>query len=95
MQIHLGVSADGRKLAIGTPLSANSDGAESVGAVRVYEYVSLTWTLMGLTVYGDNAGDLLGSAVAVSGDGSIIAIGAPGADDGAGRVVVKEWNEGR
>jgi hypothetical protein len=48
--------------------------------VRVYEYVSKTWTLMGLTVYGDNAGDLLGSAVAVSGDGSIIAIGAPGAD---------------
>jgi hypothetical protein len=96
LRTNLGVSDDGLTLAIGTPLSTNDDDEVSAGATKVYRYVSKTWTQLGSAFAGINAGDLLGSAVDVSGDGARVAIGSPGwgkNDDSLGRVAVYQWND--
>jgi hypothetical protein len=58
--------------------------AEESGAVYVYTRSGSTWTA-GAYVKGSNtdAGDEFGSAVALSGDGRTIAVGAHGEDSGA------------
>ena len=95
LRTNLGVSDDGLTLAIGTPLST-TNGDESAGAVRVYKYKAKAWTLMDVLSFSDgtdNADDLFGAAVAVSGDGTRVAIGAPGYSNGVGRVGVYELKE--
>jgi hypothetical protein len=58
--------------------------AEESGAVYVYTRTGTTWTA-GAYVKGSNtdAGDEFGSAVALSGDGRTLAVGAHGEDSGA------------
>ena len=47
----------------------------SKGQVRIYEYVSGSWSQLGSDIDG-NSGDRLGRAVSLSDDGSIIALGS-------------------
>lgn len=71
------ISADGSIIAVGAD-KYNSNR----GHVRVYENLSGTWTQVGNDIDGASSGDGSGESVALSADGSIIAIGAPFNDDG-------------
>ena len=67
----------------------------NAGHVRVFEWNGSAWTLLGNDIDGEAAGDLSGRCVALSDDGSIVAIGADGNDgsaSGAGHVRVYQWN---
>jgi LPXTG-motif cell wall-anchored protein len=83
------MSGDGSRIAIG---ARNNDGTGSDGGhVRVYTLTSGTWTQTGVDIDGEAAGDASGHSVAMSGDGSRIAIGAlfnAGNGIGAGHVRV-------
>jgi Flp pilus assembly pilin Flp len=69
------LSSDGSILAIGAR-SNDGNGSES-GHVRVYRNISGTWTQIGADINGEAAGDESGrTAVSLSSDGSIVAIGA-------------------
>ncbi len=68
------LSSDGSIVAIG----AENNGGNGVdsGHVRVYENQSGVWTQAGQDIDGEASGDLSGSSVSLSSDGSIVAIGA-------------------
>ena len=89
------MSSDGTRVAIG---AAENDGTGSyAGHVRVYKWNSVTslWTQMGQDIDGEAAGDMSGTSVSMSPDGTRVAIGANGNDDSgsyAGHVRVYEWN---
>ena len=64
----------------------------NIGKVQVYQFVIGNWTQVGSDLIGDAAGDFFGSSLAISADGSIIAIGAPQADGiGTGRGLVRVY----
>ena len=72
------LSSDGSVLAIGAPL--NDGNGDNSGYVRVYkrdDAAHLGWRQVGGAIYGEAAGDELGSSVSLSSDGSVLAIGAP------------------
>ena len=80
------ISSDGTTVAIGAP--KNSGGGNDAGQVRVYQNITGTWTQIGADIDGEAAGDWSGQSVAISSDGSTVAIGAPYNDGGAGQVRV-------
>jgi hypothetical protein len=67
------LSDDGSRVAIGAPFNAGA-GADS-GQLRVYGWNGSAWTPLGADIDGV-AGDRLGRAVALSGDGNTVAGGA-------------------
>jgi len=74
----LSLSGDGSVVAIG---AIYNDGTtnninDQRGSVRVYKNISNVWTKVGGDIDGEAAGDNSGQSVALSSDGSIIAIGA-------------------
>jgi LPXTG-motif cell wall-anchored protein len=80
------MSGDGSRIAIGAP---NNDGnGSNAGHVRVYTLINGTWTQTGADINGEAAGDLSGYSVAMSDDGSRIAIGAIANRSNAGHVRV-------
>jgi hypothetical protein len=89
------ISSDGSRVAIGAYL--NNGSFPTAGHVRVYDLIGATWTQVGADIDGEAEGDLSGSSVAISSDGSRVAIGAYGndgavADSGVGHVRVYDWN---
>ena len=63
----------------------NDGGGTNSGHVRVYENNNGTWTQIGSDIDGESSSDYSGysesgSAVSLSGDGSVVAIGAYGND---------------
>ncbi|MFT5723280.1 MAG: Flp pilus assembly pilin Flp [Bacteroidia bacterium] len=87
----LSLSSDASTVAIGAIWNDGNGGA--AGHVRVYENVSGTWTQVGSDIDGETAGDKSGHSVSLSGDGSIVAIGAiwnGGNGNEAGHVRVYE-----
>ena len=81
------LSADGTHLAVGAP---KNDGADpDAGQVRVFQWTGAEWTGVGDDLDGDQSNGQAGSSVALSEDGSRVAIGSPGT--GAGRVQVFQW----
>jgi hypothetical protein len=87
------LSADGSIVAIGAPY--NDGNGSNSGHVRVYEYNATSWVQLGADIDGEAAGDISGSSVSLSADGSIVAIGAPyndGNGNGSGHVRVYEYN---
>ncbi|MAS98411.1 MAG: hypothetical protein CMF29_05750, partial [Kiritimatiellaceae bacterium] len=89
------LSSDGAVFAIGT-MNNDNNGANS-GHVRVYQYTSSIgmWTQLGMDIEGEAANDQSGHSVALSSDGSIVAIGALGNDanaNGSGHVRVYEFD---
>jgi hypothetical protein len=84
-------SSDSSIVAIGAYLN-DGNGINS-GQVRVYKYVSGTWTQIGSDIDGEAAGDESGWAVSLSSNGSTVAIGAmynAGNGTDAGQVRVYE-----
>ncbi len=87
------LSSDGTIVAIGAP--ENDGNGVNSGHVRVFVWNGSAWVQRGSAINGEAAGDLSGSAVDLSSDGSILAIGA-GQNDGngsnAGHVRVFAWD---
>ena len=87
------MSDDGASIAIGAPYNSGN-GARS-GQVRVFTWNGTAWSQRGTDIDGGAANDLAGFSVAMSADGSTIAIGAPGsssAASGAGQVRMFTWS---
>jgi hypothetical protein len=87
------LSADGSRVAIGARF--NAGGGSSRGHVRVYDWSGAAWVQAGGDIDGEADGDNSGFSVALSGDGSRVAIGAPSNGDagpGAGHVRVYAWS---
>ena len=91
------LSGDGYRVACGARMAMGSPG-EYFGIVEVYAYDSGSWVQMGDSLYGDSATGRIGTAVALSFDGSRVAIGVPGgnSDNGlsTGYVQVWDWDGG-
>jgi hypothetical protein len=84
----ISLSGDGTILAIGVP-----SGTNYTGYVRVYDWNGTSWTQRGLNI--TESGSRVGQSVALSEDGSKLAIGARYNSIGlsnAGTVRVLEWN---
>ena len=83
------ISSDGTTVAIGAPY--NDGGSFDAGQVRVYKNIAGTWTKIGNDIDGETTFDQSGHSVAISSDGTTVAIGAPyndGAGNNAGQVRV-------
>ena len=91
------LSADGTTMIVGAPFY--NDGTGSLGAAIVYRKStgSSDWEQLGGMIVGSMASDRLGYSVAVSADGSRIAVSLPGVDNPVievGKVRVYELTSG-
>jgi hypothetical protein len=87
------LSADGSRLAVGA-IGNDGNGFES-GHVRIYRWHGGAWVQMGADIDGETAGDESGWSLALSANGTRVAIGAKkndGAGSDAGHVRVFEWD---
>ena len=88
------MSDDGTVVAIGA--YGNDAKGNVSGHVRVYKWNVGTkrWIQRGADIDAENSGDMSGSSVSMSGDGTTVAIGAPkndGNGDSSGHVRVYDW----
>jgi WD40 repeat protein len=86
------ISDDGNRIAIGAP---SAQGAQYPGEVQVYEWNGTAWTALGALIVGSAPSQGTGDSLSLSGDGTMLAIGASGADINAtntGMVRVFRWN---
>lgn len=74
------LSADGNIVAIGATL--NDGGGATSGHVRVYQFIAGSWAQVGSDIDGEAASDESGYSIALSADGTILAIGAINNDGG-------------
>lgn len=70
------VSGDGNVAAAGAPFSTNANGIDC-GAAFVFERTNGNWTASKLDPVDGGPGDWFGMSVAVSADGSTVAVGSP------------------
>ncbi len=85
----------GNRVAIGAKY--NDTNGHSRGIVRVFQYDGSAWVQVGADIIGDSNGDESGWSASLSADGSVVAIGAIGNDDGAtnaGQVKVFQLDNG-
>jgi hypothetical protein len=88
------LSSDGTIVAIGAEKNGGN-GKTWCGHVRVYKNINNVWTQIGSDIDGEAASDGSGRPVKLSGDGTIVAIGAPGNDGNgnlSGHVRVFKYN---
>ncbi|MFL1011487.1 T9SS type A sorting domain-containing protein [Flavisericum labens] len=71
----ISLSSNGSVLAVGS-ISHNS----RTGYTKVYKNISGVWTSIGSDINGESAGDLSGTSLSLSSDGSFVAIGEVGND---------------
>ena len=72
----MAMTPDGFVIATGAPKHSSVNG--EVGMVKVHEWTGTDWVQRGQDIVGDVEWNLFGDAVALSSDGSILAVGAPG-----------------
>ena len=89
------ISADGMRLAVG---SSGADlSTDDVGMVQVFELdENNTWQTVGETIFGEHgSSSYFGRSVSLSGDGTTLAVGGYGGDNGdvedAGVVQIYKW----
>ncbi len=85
------ISGDGQTVIIAAP-TADYNGDNNTGKVKIYKYISGNWTQIGSTIYGDNAYDELGNSISINYDGNIIAVGSEKYDNFRGIVKTFEYN---
>lgn len=89
----LDISADGTVIAIGA--GENDGAANRAGHTRVFALVDDDWVQRGPDIDGDAATDFSGSAVSLSNDGTVLAVGAYFNDEfrtNAGQVKIFAWS---
>jgi FG-GAP repeat len=87
------LSSDGTRVVIGATGNGGLNG-DDYGRVRVYDWTGSQWTQVGSNLDGEAAYDSFGYSVALSSDGTRVAIGAPSNDengDYSGHVRVYDW----
>ncbi|WP_299675475.1 T9SS type A sorting domain-containing protein [uncultured Dokdonia sp.] len=89
---NVSISSDGNIVAIGA-FDNDGNGTNS-GHVRVYENQGGIWNQIGQDIDGEAIGDLSGTSVSLSCDGSIVAIGASNNNNNTGHVRVYALNNG-
>lgn len=92
---NISLSADGTRIAISA--IGNDGNGNASGHVRIYEYSGGTWSKLGADIDGEAAGDLSGTSVSLSNDGTTVAIGAidnNGNGSSAGHVRVYQYSGG-
>ena len=85
-------SGDGLILAVGAPFATGS--VVGAGLARVFRRVGMSYYQLGGAIEGEAGSDYSGSTVALSADGTTLAVGALANDDGgpdAGHVRVYTW----
>ena len=96
----ISLSADGMVMAIASPYNANN-GSNS-GEVRIFQYTSTNrgWTLLGNPILGEEntsnfsfKGETFGYSVSLSGNGSVIVVGAPQNDQYSGTVRTYKYED--
>ena len=95
----IGLSANGNTVAIGSHQNAGpGSGTDYYGSVRIYDLsTNNTWIKRGQDIDGEALNDQSGSAVCISADGNIVAIGAryndgTVASSNRGHVRIYAWN---
>jgi len=89
------MSGDGSRITVGAPGNTNSNGCFS-GHMRVYQFQDSSWEKMGEDINGEADDDYAGRAVAMSRDGTRVAIGArynDGNGDHSGSVQVYQFED--
>lgn len=88
------LSDDGTIVAVGAP--ENDGSGEDAGHARVFAWNArgATWTQLGQEIQGEAPGDQAGQTVALSSDGTIVAVGAIGNSGSAGQVRILAWDAG-
>lgn len=87
------ISSDGLRIAAS---STQGSSAGTAGYVQVFEWINGTWGQMGPDIVGAQDGEQSGFAIALSGDGNRIAIGAPfnnGLTFTEGETRILEWKD--
>ena len=84
------LSADGTTVAIGAPFNDNVGADTGKSAIFKYNEGSRSWDQLGQSINGDEAESLSGSSVSLSGNGTTVAVGAPGLPPSAGKTKVYE-----
>lgn len=64
----------------------------NIGYIQVFQNNNGSWTQLGNDILGDTAGDNFGHAIALSDDGTIVAIGGYGYDSGSGIVKIYKFS---
>jgi hypothetical protein len=89
----LALSGDGTRLAIGAP--GNKDGGAAAGHTRVFSWDGNDWRQLGGDIDG-GPGSMAGSAVDLSANGGVLAVGSPAnadrAQDRPGEVTLYRWD---
>jgi len=85
----LALSADGTTLAVGAPNKDRSPDTR-VGQVRAFKLVGSSWTPVGANIDGAKTDDFLGTSVALSSDGTVMAVGVPSSGVNLNRVQIFE-----
>ena len=95
---NVSLSADGTTLAIGSKYYDKAGGTTNAGTdegrVRIYKLIGTTWTLLGSEILGTQAIEQCGISVALSADGTTVAIGSLYYDK-AGGTANTTTSEGR
>jgi hypothetical protein len=74
----ISLNSDGNIIAIGAPFNHGNNGNDfDSGHVRIFKNINNIWTQIGNDIEGEYALNLGGSAVSLSSDGNIVAIGSP------------------
>ncbi len=73
------VNSSGDTVVVGAP--ENSDNGSQSGQIKVYKLYNGVWQQIGSAITGVSSQDKFGTTVAISGDGTTIAAGAPFNDD--------------
>ena len=87
------LSSDGSVFAVGAPYS--DVNGENSGNVQVYAWNGTSWVQRGSNITGEAPDDWAGMGLALSSDGSIVAVGSPASDANgpeSGRVRVFVWD---
>ena len=79
MGASVSLSGDGTTLAIGAPRSAGTNGRPSSGRVKVYRFddQQMSWMPLGRDLFGQTALEWFGSALQLSSDANVLAVGSP------------------
>lgn len=83
------LSADGSTLAVGS--QGDDQAGNNVGKARAYRFASGEWIVFGADIFGEAESDFFGSAIGLSADGTVMAVGASENDESgtdAGQVKV-------
>lgn len=97
----LSLSADGKRIAVGSPLSGAEPSIFYSGQVHVFDYDDATdsWMPLGQSLAGSDTFDRFGSSVSLSPAGDRLVVGAPGDIVNGGYVKcfdfdgVSAWNQ--